>query len=181
MKQTHLEKLIEDFNEYCKGVEDYLNSEESMHAEFCQSFGYGDGEIETRQLDDEGRDAVADLEALLPRKSDFQSTLADCCDLLLIGIYITDNEVYSCTIGEHEDQLDDAMVERINSLTPEEFKEFRRDVEAYIPEHDGKMRSDCVYFNRNYDRWVMVLDVEKLKRKVRALKRKARKVEVSCE
>jgi hypothetical protein len=161
MENTKVQELIEQIDEYAERMSEYALSDESCHAEFCQSFGYGDDVPRLDDLEPHVRELVAKLKDE-STKGTFLSALGDCCELVQTGIYIQTNEVYSVGLGEIEEQLPDEISESLKTLSDEEYALVRRGVNhCYMPER-ARSYSDCIYLNHSYDRFVLVLDEEKL-------------------
>ena len=166
----NLKDIIEAINDDIESNEEYAtNDPDCGTAEFVHSFGYGETDtddiIKTINSDHNGDGdfdhVISYLKALKP--SDLFSLLADHCSLETADIYRATNEIYGMNLGEIEVQLDDAIVEALAKLSPEDRETVSDGINAYL-------QGDFVYIDLNYNRWVMVLDFESLTEAVNEIK-----------
>lgn len=154
-----LTKLTAEIDAIAVGAREYRESEDCADAEYAQTFGYGDGygEVESRikDMDDELKAKVEAMRSVDPKR--FYEHLAEVCDLRLVGLGCSNDEVFSVHLGEVEEQLDGDIREQVMALTPIKREALRKMLdEAYL----GK--SDCIYINMDSDRWVMEVNASDL-------------------
>ena len=83
----------------------------------------------------------------------FGDVLKDACDVRTAGIHYVSNEIASVGLGQHEDELDEDMMEEIDALNEEELAQLER----HTSYGDGR-----VYYGSDYDRFVLVVSEKKL-------------------
>lgn len=164
IERDGLNQLILDIESYEESARDWVLSDESPHAEFCQSFGYGEAMDDVRRalkdcVSDESEVYAIDR-ALRCNDEQLKAVIEDCCALERVGIYIQHNEIFSVVVGEVEEQLPDEIIERLNVLSDEQ----RKAIECV-----AGIKGDYTYINCDYDRFVMVLDMERLTEKTMKL------------
>lgn len=156
-RKSELDALAAQIDEIAQSTDELLETEESMHADYCQSFGYGDGEPDLRDLTDEIAPKVKALKKATGK--DFKSELASVCNLEFTGIYTRSNEVYSVIIGEYEDQLPEEIAAQARAMSDEEKEYLRCQISNACL---GYSCPDCIYINKDYDRWALVVDEDRL-------------------
>ena len=163
LSEKRMQALIDNVNDWCRSVEDYLNSEESsLAAYYCKTLGYGKGGIDLSSLDEFCLIHVNELKRRVKDADTRAEILAECSQLKLLSIHTEPNEIFSICLGECEEQMPDDLVERIKRLNADDFEKLRRSVDCYISDR----HRDLGYFNKDYDRWVLILDVDQLYRKL---------------
>lgn len=148
--QSILER-IQSEEEWC--TEYYKENEDNVVADYVSSLGYREGmhEVEDRVND-------MDIPQIMKDWINAQGeNIADYCSLELAGIYRVENEIYSMTIGEQEHEISEELKEELAKLTPEEV--------AAIELKTG-LRGHYIYVPFDYDRWVMVLDFDRVAKEV---------------
>lgn len=146
------EQLIDSINEFIARETEYALSAESAHADFAASFGYGDGEIDLRNLDDDLSDLVETARKTMTR-DEVETLMRDSCSMELAGIWRVSNDIFSVSIGEIEVELPEEITVQLDQLSEIELAQVKRRADAYISGHHA-------YINLNGSRWVMVLDYE---------------------
>lgn len=166
-----LETLAKKIDKQAKQTLKYLESEESVHADFCMTFDYGDSSPRLENLNEELEIKVQQLKKKFKSNSEYLKALGACCDLQLVGIFIYPNEIHSIHVGEYEDQLDEKLANAVKSLSKEDQNKLRRLItEATL----GYSCPDCIYISQDYERWVMILNEEKLDKKLKQLNKKSK-------
>jgi hypothetical protein len=162
-RKPTLKTLIKQVNAWCERAEDGLNSTDSNLAEFCSDFGYGEGEIKLSELDEYCDRLVNTLFDRVQDDKRRKEILAQCSVIQLVGVFNQTNEIFSASMGECEEQIDDDLWEHISKLSDEQFKTLRHAVNCHIPEHQNSTQG-FGYFNHSDERWVLILDVDNLYR-----------------
>ncbi len=165
--KEYLQSLADQIDAEAESAEEYARSEDSSHAEYAQSLGYGDGELELDRLEDEVKAKVDELRDILKLDA-FRRVILECSELELGDIYTRANEVFSVSIGELESQLEDSLAAKIKALSPEDREALRGMTRnGYL----GRTCPDCVYVSMDYDRWVMVLNEDALDRRLAGIRK----------
>ncbi len=147
IRQKRVDQFIQDFEAECEFAESYVTSEDSCLAEFVSDFGYGEGDVNLDRLDDDIKPLVVEF-----LQSHSKKQLSEFCTIELVGVHYQDNEVFGAVIGEQEHQLSDELDGR--------FKKFN----SLEREHIERMcciRGSWFYTSHDYDRFVLVLDVDR--------------------
>lgn len=152
-REAFLDQLVEDLNSAIESYDTHTLSTEGSHAEYVESFGYGDG---TPELDHLSGAAKA-LVALIP-KGKRREALQACSSVESVNVFYQDNEVFRCMIGEAEHQIDGELSDRVNSLSVEEFEAFSRRIDSYV----NARHKDLYYTSHDYEGFALILDEEKL-------------------
>ena len=159
--EAKVSALIEEFDALMEREEENALSGEGLYAEFCASFGYGDGfhEVEDRMRDEE--EEVQEAFELLKKKFGryWKDEFANLCELRQVhGLHGVSHSVYSILLGELEVQLEEDLAKRIQELDEAEFTRFSRKVNACILER----RKDFAYIDLSYERFDMILKTDAL-------------------
>lgn len=79
-------------------------------------------------------------------------------------MYYNTNEIASMGLGEEEYELDsdDDLTDEINSLSEEDYKELDRAVSIRKHTRSGGNNTYTIYYGDTYDRFVLILDEDKL-------------------
>ncbi len=160
LTDDQIQILAEKLDNEARFCSDYALSEDSPVAEFVQSFGYGDGEMDLDGLDDDIRDQVYKLKSFLSRES-FRKVMESCCALEFGDSYRVENTIYAMEIGETEHQIDDLGLRKLTKQDRELVR--KACTEAYLGD------SDCIYTNHSGDYWRMILDVDKFQEKYNSI------------
>lgn len=160
-KRMTIQQIIDGYNQEVAWNEEYDLSEDSSHAEFCSSFGYGEATVSdivehAYKLEDETIEAIKAAGEKYSSKM-FLELLQNHCELKLVGIYREFGEIYSCQIGEYEHQPSDDLLNAYLALTPKSQAKVRKSVNGYISDSTCK---GWIYTSHDYDRFVMVLNEE---------------------
>lgn len=155
-----LDGIVELINEMGERAEEYDTSVDGIYGEFCSDFGYGESEIEYDHLDGE----VIELIKSIPNK-DRKRIVAECSSVIHGSMYVKANEVFSVQIGETEHEIDEEIMQKLDTLTNEEYEYVRKHVNVYLKEK-GNSCSNCFYISHGCDRMILILDEDILKEKV---------------
>lgn len=167
-QEQRCDDLISELNDWGTSCNDHELSEESCVAEYTSSLGYGDGwhEVEDAlkrgRLDDDISEGLTRLIAAKATKSEKIDAILEVSKLKLTGIYYNDNEIFSVTIGEIEQEIPDEFTARLETLNDDEFEYVRRKLEFFIHDRSTRQCINHAYFNHDYDRFVLVVSREKL-------------------
>lgn len=162
-KKRKVEDLISRVNEWCKSCEEYFEDDNGAVAEYAQSFGYGENldKMDFSRIDSFCEPLVESLKRRVKDRKRRHKILQECCDLVFThGHVCRDNELFSADLGEMEEQLPDELAEELKKLTSDEFEAVQRAVNCYLPDQDDRL--SCGYFNRDSDRWSMILNSDLL-------------------
>ncbi len=161
-REEYLDTLVSRVDETAKHQVAYLTTNEDA----AEPLYYSDWEVDTSRLDDETAPLVEKLRAR--EGKGWKSVLKDLCNLEMTDIYISDNEICSYVLGECEEQITDELHDALMALTDDEHEYVRNGVrECYLPERRNKGSTE-IYLNLNYDRWVLIVDLERLTEHVAA-------------
>jgi hypothetical protein len=156
-------EIIEAYNNEGLSAEEYnTENEDCSLAEFCQSFGYHESNINQVIRDADLADETKALLTAHVSKHGSRETfnlLAKHCELKCVGIYTQTNEVYSVQIGEIEHQPDDKLIEAYLKLSPKSQEKVRKACDWHISDSSCK---GWLYIGCDYERWVMVCDEDSL-------------------
>lgn len=153
MNKEYLDELVEELNECAEQCEEYDESEDCCLAEYISDLGYNECQYETKHLTDEARAILENLSA-----KDARQAVLDCSHVELVNEFYQVNEVFSGHLGEQEHQLDNELSNKITALKPEEFQYLAKHAACYISDTN----KDLIYINHGFDRWVLIVDEEKL-------------------
>jgi hypothetical protein len=161
-RQDELKELAAEVDAVAESARDYATGNE----DYAEPLFYSDWEIDLRNLDDEIRALVDEYKTLAGRK-DWENEIKGFCDVVACGIYREANEICSFAVGELEEQLPDELADKLAALAPDEYEYVCRATrEGFLPS-DSR---GYVYVNCDYDRWVLVLDGERLAEEIDRLK-----------
>lgn len=156
-RRMTLVQLAAEIDSIARNAYEYRQSEECGEAEYAETFGYGDGDIDLDRLDDETRELVDLMREV--DKVGFRENLASICDLTLEGMHCVSNEVFSACLGEFEEQLPDDIGARVKAMTKARQEKLRKLItEACL----GYTCPDCIYLGMDNDRWVMSVNTDRL-------------------
>ncbi len=160
-----LDAIVELIDAQIEATTDYyLHNTDNPVADYV-AWGWKEGDLDDcmKQLTDclsadfsNDYDAIMDA---LRTKGDIKQQLDYVfyyhCNPERLGIERNDNDLYSMSIGEIEDQLSDDIVAIMATLT-----DIERD---YVEcKADGYVKGDYVYIDLNYNRWAMLVDADGL-------------------
>ena len=149
--------IVQKINNFVEQCSDGDLSYESPHAEYAESLGYGDSEVDLRNLSDEVADTLNKMKGKQLNRWLLDNNLVS---VVKTGIYRCDGEIFSINVGETEHELPRDLLEELDTLSDEE-KDF------VAREADGYLKSGHIYLDHNYDRFVAVVDEDEI---VRVLK-----------
>ncbi len=142
-------KLIAEIESAVEGCEEYATSSDSCLAEWVSDFGYGENEMSFEYIDDEVKETLEALVATNPKN--WRSLVLPFCSVELHGVHYVENALFSATIGEQEHQLDE-LDDQVSKLTDAE--------QNLIREKTYMKPGGRIYTSHDYDRFVLVLDVD---------------------
>ncbi len=146
--------LVDRINKAIKAAEEWDHDENCCHAEYCQSFGYGEDAPSFENLRDEGLKHV--LEELYYRDPErAKDLLTQHGSLERVDMYTQWSEVYSVPIGEQEHQFSEFGAE-IDALTAKEFEYLKAKVNAYT------QNGEWYTIDHGMDRWILKVDEDAL-------------------
>ncbi len=166
-KRTNLIEAIKeklsDLNEYMENY--YTENKDNPVADFV-AWGWTEGDID-QELRTAQREFSEELEGLYPViEKRFNGNAKEIFEFLAenseveytAGIGCRTDELYSCQIGEMEEELDPELNADLAVLTDSEFEEVQRSSDLYI------RSKDCgfAYYSDNYSRWSLVVDTEQV-------------------
>ena len=109
-------------------------------------------------VDDEVQKRLKVLEKLCEKlDEDFEQIVKDVSNVELTGMYYQHNEIASNHIGSNEYEMTDEIREMIEALTDEEREEL------------GVEPDSMIYVGNDYDRFVLIIDEDKLEEKIKEL------------
>lgn len=168
VNQELVDTLVEQVNEFAKAQKEYNLSSESAYHALCSDLGYGNPD--ESQLEDHAKTALKVLRKRFPKT--WKSELLKYTHVEQTGIHIQDNEIFSVSPGEVEEQMPDELVAALSKLSNEEYELVRRHADVYLQKR-GQSCPDCIYLNLDYNRFVLILDTDALCAEMN--------VEVCCE
>ena len=150
-RQQELDEIIDQLNSITEYTNNYVENEDCGIAEYAQCFAYGESDKDDIADKIERIEWLSDEDKKIIKALSY-SELAGICSLELVsGIWSREDEIFSCVIGEVEEQLPDELFAEIKKLNDEELEYIERNCDGYYS--DG-----FLYVNRDYDRWSMILD-----------------------
>lgn len=160
-----LDEVINHVNYWVESIDQYVQSDECPHAEYVQSFGYGDADttevldnVERLLKDSIDRELVDEITTYLGSLSsrDLFHLLSDHARLEHTpNIYSIHGEIFGISLGEIEEELPDDLKEELKSLSPE-------DLQTLYSSVDVPLKGACGYLDYNYHRWTLILDTDSL-------------------
>jgi len=109
-------------------------------------------------VDDDVQRRLKVLEKLCEKlDEDFEQIVKDVSNVKLTGMYYQHNEIASNHIGSNEYEMTDEIREMIEALTDEEREEL------------GVEPDSMIYVGNDYDRFVLIIDEDKLEEKIKEL------------
>ena len=144
--------IVQKINNFVEQCSDGDLSYESPHAEYAESLGYGDSEVDLRNLSDEVADTLNKMKGKQLNRWLLDNNLVS---VVKTGIYRCDGEIFSITVGETEHELPLDILKELDTLSDEE-----KDFVAH--EADGYLKGGYIYLNHNYDRFVAVVDEDEI-------------------
>lgn len=158
------QEMIDRYNEFGAQRREQALDDSSPHAEYVQSFGYGEAYIpdliNSADLEDTTKNALRSFF----KENGTQKTLnllEQHGDVITAGINIRSGEIYSCEVGEIEEQPDDDLRTAFLALSIEDRKEVARQVDEYL-QTEGSCAGN-IYINLSHNRFVMVVDEDELR------------------
>ena len=159
IERDGLQWLIDDIESFENDQFEHATTDEnSIIADFVQSFGYGEGwedviDAVKRGLFCSAYDDVHEYLISLMKvdRDEFKRVVEQCARLEPCDIYVCDYEIFSAHVGEMQEQLPDDIISALDGLTDEQRKAVER---------AASIAGEYTYINADYNRWVMVLDPE---------------------
>ncbi len=159
VRQDNIKSIIEAYNNEATWADEYYcTNEDSPLAEYVSDWGYGEnvsyGDM-VKAIDDEDcLEVIQKLESKLSQ-DEIMSLVLENCNVSTSDIYINNNEIYGCNVGECEHQPNDELLAQYAALTDNEKKQVQENVsEGYVSD------SGWLYIGDDYTRWVSILDVD---------------------
>lgn len=153
-----LDALVSIANDYLSYRSNLItDGQDELYLDYLTSYGYGEISLREAVRDSRLPDEVKD--SILRRGSEdaVRQHVEPYLTTNVIGIYIDEAELISLTVGEVEVELPEDFVAGWTKLTPAERAYVARHLEAYV---DAAGDGCFAYLDHNYDRYVLVLDVE---------------------
>lgn len=159
MDTYKLDSVIDRINEMVRNYEENATSPDGGYHEFIQTLGYGEGLGDVRRgLHGVEVDDPSHIEFLLGLDDrELVIALDSVTDIVVAGMRLLDNELFSLILGEQEIELDSELSRELEGLTDDERAYISRNLECYW---DGSSR--FVYTDMCDTRLVMQLDEELL-------------------
>jgi hypothetical protein len=150
--------LISIANEYLSYRSDLITSgQDDSYLDYVTSYGYGELSLRQAVRDSRLPDEIKDSILCYGSEDAIRVHLGPYLTATVIGIYVDDTELIGLPVGEVEVELPEDFVAGWAKLTPDERTYVARSLEAYI---DVAGNGQLAYLNHNYDRYVLLLDVE---------------------
>jgi len=158
--QVDLQALADRIEEVGKWAEDYNSRNEDNG--YREALYYRDTPVTLDHLEDDLRKVAEWFKEHYG--SQWQDQLRDMSSSELVGMYYSENEIASMTIGEIEEPLPEDLVDEISELTDQQKEELSELTQR--SDYPWDVDRDTITIDMGDARWILVLDGDQLRERV---------------